>query len=219
MFRILAAADFAMGRVSSENLSQQAIMEILVGDMRNTKHFVDDAKTFKSIADWPKVTLDEDENVLNADWTGMALGGSVDLSWLPSAMRLFSLRWNEMEGTANLSHLPKRLRCLYLSNNAFCGSPDLENLPRELERLDLSHNKFSGTLHFQTIPESLQRLHLSANSFSGTVDISALPESIHHFSISHNMLTGVLDLRGLKSTKNFGFWDNKFEKILQRGDN
>ena len=210
----LSTADVGhFGRVSCETLPQQALMELLVTSMAKLQRFQDADGVLMDIEKWPLVECNASAEVESITWEGFALGGKVDLQWLPASVTACNLRWNTLGGSLDLTRLPNCMRLLYLSNNNFEGTVDLTRLPGSLERLDVAYNQLSGTIDLRALPPGLKRLSLGFNLFTGTVDISRLPAGMQDLIIAHNNLSGDLDLRKWRGSGKFLHWDNKFSVI------
>ncbi|KNH05573.1 hypothetical protein XU18_3544, partial [Perkinsela sp. CCAP 1560/4] len=88
------AADSSLGRVDHESLSQQALMEMVIGEITNKEVICGDVDEPKDIEEWKGVTI-EDGEVVAIGWRRFMIRGSLHLERLPSSVR-------EFDATSNL---------------------------------------------------------------------------------------------------------------------
>ena len=214
IFTVLHAGDESLGRVDFASLSQQNLMEMLVGDINARKMFHDSDGFFLDETEWMGVRCDLYGTVESIKWSNMhdsffTDGGTIHLEWLPSTvqsfdiyrnhlfgrvdltrlpapMKLLILSVNRLEGAADFTALPREMQYLYLSNNSLCGSVNIENLPSSLLEIDASSNTLSGSLDLTSVFYGIKTLNLAGNKLSGDVRISFLPGSIQSVDLSRN---------------------------------
>ncbi|KNH06036.1 hypothetical protein XU18_3053, partial [Perkinsela sp. CCAP 1560/4] len=170
----LDAVDPSLGRVDHESLPQHALMEMVIEGITNKEEICVDVDEPKDIEEWKGVTI-EDGQVIEIDWNGFKLSGSLHLQWLPSSVRKLVVPWNNLMGTLDLASLPTAMENLFLGFNAFTGSIGLERLPKRMKYLDVSYNQLSGSLKLDSLPDTLTDFCAIANQFSGSVDLTKLP--------------------------------------------
>ncbi|KNH04683.1 hypothetical protein XU18_4121 [Perkinsela sp. CCAP 1560/4] len=89
--------DPSLGRVDKESLPQQALMEMVIDGVKNKEAICGDVDEPKDIKEWKGVGI-EGGKVVEIEWEEFRLRGSLDLQWLPSSVRKFLVRWNNLTG-------------------------------------------------------------------------------------------------------------------------
>ncbi|KNH07231.1 hypothetical protein XU18_2094 [Perkinsela sp. CCAP 1560/4] len=194
--------DSSIGRVDHESLSQQALMEMVIGEITNKEKICGDVDEPKDIEEWKGVEI-EDGEVFGIDWSHYGLRGSVHLEWLPISVRKFLVGWSNLTGTLDLACLPTPMKHLDLRHNTFTGPIDLERLPERMEYLCVSKNQLSGSLNLASLPGTLQDLVAHNNKFSGSVDLTQLPAALTQLDISENELSGSVVLTQLSGSLSY----------------
>ena len=136
MLLYLNSVDPTLGRLDYNSLSQQALMEMVIGQLSAPYQnaFKDDAGNFLDIEHWYGVAMYSD-NVEEISWTfpfeedyKRENHGRICLEWLPDTVRIFTIDNNYICGVLTCSKLPRSLRQLYAQNNRFAGKLDLPGL-------------------------------------------------------------------------------------------
>ena len=147
---LLTAADPSiLGRVDKASLSTQALMEIFIEGIENREIISGCAEEPNDFDKWNGFEYVEEQpadaavKLINIYWVELGLAGTIDLQWLPPAIRSLSIRDNELSGSLNLTALPPSIQLLECRSNGFSGEIDLCRLPAEIEDLYLSINHLS----------------------------------------------------------------------------
>ena len=98
------AADSSLGRVDHESLSQQALMEMVIGEITNKEVICGDVDEPKDIEEWKGVTI-EDGEVVAIGWRRFMIRGSLHLERLPSSVREFDATSNLLTANPTKGHL------------------------------------------------------------------------------------------------------------------
>ena len=117
---------------------------------------------------WFGVGCDDSGRVVQIAWSGMLLGGTANLTALPSGLQRLGLGDNSLSGTPDLALLPQGLQVFDVSVNQLTGTPNLSALPKGLQQLDFAYNQLTGQPSFATLPKDLQFLDVSNNNFNGS---------------------------------------------------
>eukprot|EP00009_Paramoeba_aestuarina_P015986 CAMPEP_0201529684 /NCGR_PEP_ID=MMETSP0161_2-20130828/42519_1 /ASSEMBLY_ACC=CAM_ASM_000251 /TAXON_ID=180227 /ORGANISM="Neoparamoeba aestuarina, Strain SoJaBio B1-5/56/2" /LENGTH=177 /DNA_ID=CAMNT_0047931621 /DNA_START=93 /DNA_END=622 /DNA_ORIENTATION=- len=172
-------------------------MELFVEDIDNTDSICGSNAEPTDISEWSEVTLNDDMEVIEINWSYMDIDGVIKLEWLPSTIQklsivsdLYANGW--LIGTLDLTVLPESLNVLHLGGNYLKGTVDLTCLPKAMRFLDISSNELSGTLDLTRLPPTLAVLNLSWNKFEGDTDFSHLPDSLNSLDIRETHLAGIL---------------------------
>ena len=215
---LIASDSSNLGRLDYDSLSTQALMEIFIAGIENRDVICGSAETPDDFDKWDgfeysgerSVEITEEE--FKITWMRLHLVGTIDLQWLPPAIRWLNIFENELKGSLNLTALPESMEVLDCKNNAFSGEIDLRNLPAEIAYLGLAINQLSGSLNLEQLPQSIRELYLHSNRFSGTVCLRHLPSSLNELTVSRNKLSGTVDLTRLPATlKILWLGGNQFE--------
>uniref|UniRef100_A0A7S4L0J4 Uncharacterized protein n=1 Tax=Paramoeba aestuarina TaxID=180227 RepID=A0A7S4L0J4_9EUKA len=222
LFNIFSTADTScpLGRVDFSSLSQQALMEIFIQNVKYTATFKDSSESFLDIEKWPGLKLNEDGQVVEIYFAfAIALGGSVDFEAIPSTATRIGVAHANCSGEIPWGKLFNDVRYFAVDSNAFYGTIDLTIMPRNLIGLFCSINKFSGTLNFAKLPEKLAMLDVSTNELSGTIDLRRVQNMISSFTEQH--LEYEQNNRDPPSDMPFGcsFQDNTFHGDVLVNDN
>ncbi|KNH04906.1 Tcoingi protein [Perkinsela sp. CCAP 1560/4] len=169
MFFVYAVntVDEFVSRVDHSSLSQQTLMELLIGKIPDsaqiTLHPDDKASdAFK----WINVKHDAAGRLTSIDWSLLMIEGTLDLQFLPSSIAEFDVSWNTFTGTLNLTRLPYSLRTLNCAMNNFTGQVDLTALPDLLQMLCISNNNLTGSIDLRHLPCGLEKLSINNNQLS-----------------------------------------------------
>ena len=234
---ILTIDSSGTGRFNRDDLSDQAMMELLIDGLPESQKelFQDDAGEFKDISEWPIVEIEDDEVAEveiredDGEYSGTlpfkfiptsarrvwvsetSLTGTLDTSCLSPNLLDFQLCENEFHGSIDLTALPASLESFDVNLNKFTGSCDLTRLTASLQHLDLSENAFSGTVDLTSLPAKMESLRLSENDFCGELSFDALPGALRWFDISDNAFCGSVQLGRKLDLEQFSALNNRFE--------
>ena len=214
---IFGADCASLGRLDYTTLSSQALMELLVADLRDINKFQDQSGNFLDVTDWFGVAHIDSDVAVYISWRGVfsayfPQGGSIDTQWIPPTVESVDIHNNELEGTIQTALLPRCLEILDVSKNEmtgefcvanlpsgikrvrieknqFCGPIEVSALPQSVEYFIVSANKLSGTLDFSNVSSNAKELRFAENSFSGSVDFGALPENLQYLDIRYNPIS------------------------------
>ncbi|KNH06219.1 leucine-rich repeat protein [Perkinsela sp. CCAP 1560/4] len=217
LFRLLAADLPAVARPDKASMSQQMLMEILVGSLACADAFRDTNGCFKDVSCWNGVDLDLDGNVSSIRWAYYVdsdqdsdeggreyveeedrltnTGGFVDFQWIPDTVTTFSLSDLNVQGSIDTTALPESLAYLQVDTNSLNGTFDTKALPRGLEEVRICRNKISGSLDMTQLPTALQAFYAACNCLCGSLDFSRLPDGLRSLSLVNNLFSGTIDLR------------------------
>ena len=180
MQAIVTAIDPSAGRVDYQSLPDQALMELLVQDLKHLKNpFIAESGDFKDIKDWMGVTCDADGHVIRL---------------------YFFYRTTFKHATINLDFLPPRLVRVSFSSCWFHGTLDTRKLPAHLEDFCAPRNQLKGTVDFTTLPSTLTHLNIGENRFVGDISLEALPPALYELSIGTNRFTGKVKVDDLPAS-------------------
>ena len=218
----LFSVDTHLGRCDASMLSDQNLMELLVGSLSKKPPWMFSEDEYADKCTWIGVTCDSNENVTTIRFS-TSIAGSIALEYMPPHVRIFTtfnslvkgtletgrlshsleelyLYKGELFGTVNFTSLPPLLERFCLPKNNFSGSADLYNLPEKLHTLDLSENAFIGNISLTNLPRNLVKLNLSNNGFSGELCFDHLPPKMQYIILSHNKFSGKISLENPPST-------------------
>ncbi|KNH04093.1 hypothetical protein XU18_3982 [Perkinsela sp. CCAP 1560/4] len=120
----LNTADPSLGRVDHE---QQRLIKMVIDRITNKEKICGDVDESAGIQEWKGIEI-KDGEVVDIEWGGFRLRGSLHLQWLPSSVRKLSIFFNRFTGTVDLASLPNSMNCIYLAFNTFTGSIGLKRL-------------------------------------------------------------------------------------------
>ena len=102
------AVDPSLGRLDYASLPQQALIEMVIYGIKNTKKICGELDEPKDIEEQEGVTI-KDGQVVEIDWH-FNLKGSLQLEWLPSSVGGFVVGWNfDITGTLNSASFWKHI--------------------------------------------------------------------------------------------------------------
>jgi len=185
-----------LGRLDYASLSQQALMELLIGGITN-KDKIYGQEDVPELTGWGGVFLNENGEVHEIGWNILMLQGSIELKWVPSTVQKLLAYVNDLCGSVDLRGLPEGMKVLSLAQNQLTGELSLEHLPSTFETLALPTNSLSGSLNLKSLPKSLKWLFLDRNNFSGTIDMSKLPDRLEEINLNNNPISGETDFSHL----------------------
>ena len=204
---LIYADDESLGRLTYDNLSEQALMEIAVEGLseETKKQFQDSHGSYLDVSDWNGINMcsnydteERTEIVNEIKFSGETFEGTLDLSFLPPRLRRFQVPQNDsLQGTLDTSKLPIGLWEFDISKNKFDGSVEFAGLPRMLSHFRIPSNEFSGSCDFTKLPPNLQQIDISKNKFSGSVNLEELPKDITVIDMSFNRFSGQFTLATL----------------------
>ena len=219
--RTLTFADPHLGRLDYDSLSDQALMETLIGGIksRSTLAFLDEKNNFKDISEWGCIVCKDDRvtriNLSMSKFTEKQFPfefipalvrsfgisncdahGTLDTAVLPRHIEFFDVSENKLHGSINFAAFPPSVESIFLYLNNFSGSCALGDLPDTLVTLDANNNEFSGELSLNEMPEAMEYLTLSKNKLSGSFSVEKLPRRIEVLDLQSNALSGDVRLLG-----------------------
>ena len=226
----LSAIDPALGRLDYESLSDQALMEIIIGGMaaEDKKRYQDENGNFKDVCEW-NLRACEDDRVTSIFFMEVDMGerqfpfdfipplvqsivmedcvacGTLDTSLLPLNLNYFEINKNKLHGTLNFKTFTRALIEIQMMGNAFCGSCNLNELPDLLMILTAGRNKFSGSISLNDLPQAMEQLFLQENSLTGQINIERLPPNMYALDLSGNQFSG--NVRLLDHPPDFEFFN------------
>mmetsp|Transcript_2619 Transcript_2619/g.4035 ORF Transcript_2619/g.4035 Transcript_2619/m.4035 type:complete len:299 (-) Transcript_2619:86-982(-) len=225
--RQLVTADPSLGRLDYDSMTQQALMEIAIGEFseKSQEKFKDENGNFGDIRDWEGVQVDANKSVEVLEWhSSTRIGhksenhGTIRLGWIPKTVQTILLMNRGLEGELDCAKLPKALRQLEVDRNRLTGSVEFAALPSGLQSFHANDNLLSGTIDLTQIPSSVWSVTLGGNLLTGSIDLTELPGSLSVLVLSRNQLTGDVDFRELSENLESVFLHgNAFEGTLFAG--
>ena len=228
------SVDSAAGRVDKYTMSEQSLMELLVAEMKDLRHYKDRNGDFRDIEQWHNLKFEngsvveikffyDNESLIwspgeaGGNYRESKLGGSVDFQWVPTLVRKIEFEALGLTGTLETYVLPPHLGVLLLSCNMLSGTFSVEGLPRKLREVSIEANRFHGPLALRELPPRIELFLVGGNRFSGTVDLKNLARSIISLDLSDNQFHGVLDISALPANiKKLMVNGNAFDKRVLR---
>ena len=214
---LLRTIDPSLSRLDPTLLSDQALMEMVFENVTMTidgkRYNRTDNGDSVDVCDWPQVECNEFENVIQFEESDRKLDGTLNLSYLPPNLKIFTLRWmwEDLHGTLETDHLPKSMEEFQLSSTKCDGSVNLTTLPPLIAKFKIRSNKFGGSCDLSTLPSTLQDLNIQDNKFSGTIVLDRLPSAMRNLDVCRNALCGTLDFSQLPETMlSLDVHDNEF---------
>ena len=218
MIAFLQGADIPRaGRVDFASMSQQTLMELLVGDIHNLSNLQNTEGEFRDISSWEGVgivgndgrvegisicgdigfSLFGDEDDMGADKASIGPGGSIDFKWLPSSVKEIEICYMHLYGTMDTRLLPQNLNDLDVGSNNLSGTFAIEGLPESMEYVTIVSNNFEGTLNIGALPRKMRFISAERNKFHGTLDFSDLPPNMTTMLFAQNDFVGPISLANL----------------------
>ena len=111
-----------LGRLDYASLSQEALMEMLIGGITNAENICGSPLEANYVKEWKSLSWNGTD-IVEIDWSSKHLEGSLSLEWMPPAVEKFATIQNNLTGSLDLTRLPKDLKELYLESNQFTGEP------------------------------------------------------------------------------------------------
>ena len=189
-----------LGRVDIVSLSQQTLMELVIGDMprQSKRQFQDRHGNYLPIDSWWGLDSDDSGNVVAIKWANAFVNGNkISLTYLPQTVETVEITNMSSDSQISFDELPRNLRYLCLTSCRFQGTVNLENLPQYLRNLQILKNRFSRSISIHALPAVMHSLNISHNSLSGSLDFSSLPASMRLLNISYNRFSGSVCLENL----------------------
>ena len=200
-FQLFVSVDPSLGRLDYSLLSDQALMEMSIEglDDETKKNYQDEHGMYLDVCEWPNITCDEDESVIEIYIDSSHVTGSIEICYLPPQVRVLSISpWrtemhnSELTGPVDLTNLPDGMSGFTFENNRLTGEINLTHLPGRMEDLRLTNNQISGTLDLTHLPEGMKSLFLASNQLTGEVDLTHLPDGMVYLYLQNNQLSGPL---------------------------
>ena len=202
-FTKLFTVDPALGRLDYDSMSDQALMEIVVGavEKREMRLFQDGSGNFKDVCAWPGIECEGDsggQRVVSVD-AGIVVctDAQFPFYFIPPLVRVFAMSHAKLHGTLSTSHLPSKLEDFSVSNNALHGSINCKDFPRCMTYINISANAFCGSCQLGDLPDSLKVFAADSNQFCGEIALDSLPEALKHLDVSDNNLVGPIHINRL----------------------
>ena len=193
----LLSHDDALGRFDIASMSDQAMMELLVGTFHSKSKrklkAVTRSMEYVDIARWACVISSDSGEVTGIRFQNETIG-EINLQYIPKGVKRFEALGSTLAGTLETSALPHGLVVFYLVvTRNFTGTVEMTKLPKPLEELNITGNEFAGSADLSALPPHLVMLNISGNRFSGMLVLNALPDSLKEIQVSCNNLRGSLD--------------------------
>ena len=193
----ILAADSALGRIDSQLLSDQTMMELLVDSLSasSKQAFFHSDGTYRDFKETKVCMCDDDGHINKVLIEKRTLqdphpGGSIALDFIPRQVFYFQAEKCQLEGTLQCSSLPRTLERLNLRSNRLSGGVSFADMPAGVTLIEIARNNFSGSLDVTSLPARLLILNASYNQFSGSISLDHLPSTLYFFYIGGNKLTG-----------------------------
>ena len=222
---ISTADTHGFGRVDFDSMSDQTLMELLVGDIENNAMLRDGDDAFLDIQSWDGLSFNDAGELIVIDFEAeLALGGglfgdssddddedkyivgpkgSIDLKWIPKTVEVFAIADLELEGFVETSELSPNLECFDISLNLFRGTFCIASLPQNIRNVSISGNLLDGTLDIAKLPPNVTDFSAERNRFHGFLDFSDLPKNMATLRLSFNDFLGTIDLSTMPSKMRF----------------
>eukprot|EP00009_Paramoeba_aestuarina_P017497 CAMPEP_0201530470 /NCGR_PEP_ID=MMETSP0161_2-20130828/44778_1 /ASSEMBLY_ACC=CAM_ASM_000251 /TAXON_ID=180227 /ORGANISM="Neoparamoeba aestuarina, Strain SoJaBio B1-5/56/2" /LENGTH=228 /DNA_ID=CAMNT_0047932849 /DNA_START=6 /DNA_END=689 /DNA_ORIENTATION=+ len=188
-------------------MSDQTLLEIIVAGMAGKSVFLEeDTHNVRSLNDWNGITLNDGGYVTAISWSPfrsdsgqspIVPGGSLNLDWLPSHVRMVRIIFLQLSGTIETASLPRGLADFNISGNHMSGTFDTTGLPQDLESVVITRNKFEGSLDVSVLPHKLTHFDASYNTFRGFLDLTNLPSTLTGIYLHVNEFEGSVCLETL----------------------
>ena len=219
----LCADPGILGRFDKSSLSDQDLMELLVGDLTDVAIAKDSNDNFTDIKKWSILDFDRYNRVRSIEMNNAAFdinmgffddddddwsiericfneGGSIDLQYVPSTVTLVRIDHMFLKGTIATRDLPRELKTLDLQSNKFFGMFETADLPPTLEVIYISHNAMEGSVHLEHLPNALMHFGAHSNAFTGSLRLSQLPEHLVSLNLANNGFEGQITLINIPKT-------------------
>ena len=205
---LLLTAEPALSRFTSDDIPDQARMEMLVSEILAGKRrhkvikpqFFDKQGAYLDVCVWEGVRCSPGERVISIEWAYMgwiADAQKFGFAHLPRELKVLSLETDVIRGTIDWQALPANLQDCLLSENKFRGTIDVQSFPTSIRRMHLGSNKFSGTIALGDLPAGLTELLLESNELEGGVSLENLPPGLNRLDLSYNRFSGDVTLEHL----------------------
>ena len=205
------------GRVDLSSLSDQTLMELLVGDIQRNTMLRDSEGEFLEIHSWNGLTFSDTGELLDIDFDAEAVmdghddvvsyivgpKGSIDLKWIPMTVRYFTIVDLALEGVVETRELPEHLEYFDISANIFRGTFCIASLPQKIQSVKIASNLLDGTLDMVHLPPHVTLFVAEFNRFHGSLDFSDLPKNIVTLRVGFNDFQGTVDLSKIPSKMRF----------------
>ena len=215
-----------LSRLDPSLLSEQTLFEMFIEGFQDKSRFQDEHGNYTDFHGWPAVELCDGELNrfdTNDDQESRALGGSINLRFLPESLSWLGLAGNEIGGTICTADLPREIEYLFLDGNKFEGEFDISALPAEMKVLRISSNYLCGTLDIASLPREIEEFDGSENEFIGSINLDNLPESLttlsladNHFAGEFNFINLPLRLEEIELSDNPGLFGALYSAALPR---
>ena len=220
MLFTLFAADQSIGRVDTNCLPDQSLMELAISKATDEAkaHYTDAHGDYTDACEWDFVTCDADGHVedIYISFRSAMTGGTFCFDFLPRRISTFAAHLRSFQGTIETAQLPETLEDFNVLCNKLEGTVDMTRLPNNLIKFGIISNRFTGSLDLTLLPPLLDHCAVDRNKFSGTVNLSALPPKLRDLTFSHNDLTGAIVLVNLPETlARIDVNDNDFSSGLE----
>ena len=193
-FTLNAADPMAQAYNPSRDLSDQKLLERMVGYINGIHNFVGIMGRFTDIKGWEGLQFNEDGRVEGMNWFQFFSGGNIDLHCIPSSMRKMTISDNKLDGSLDTKNLPRGMTHFAAGSNRLTGTFCMATLPEGMEVVGISSNRFEGTLNVAAMPKTMKEFRAGSNKFFGNVDLSRLPEGLTDLSLGDNEFSGEIDL-------------------------
>ena len=193
---LILTVDHFLGRVDYSSMSDQMLMETLIGgfDDGTKRKYQDKSGMYLDVCKWSGIKCDADQRVTNISVNSEHSSGSLELCYVPSKVKELWINppgKSELTGSVDLTRLPDGMESLCLTSNQLTGEIDLTRLPEGMVSLALNDNQLTGEVDLTRLPEDMLFLHLSENQLSGSLVIRNLPPWIKILDLQVNLFNAI----------------------------
>mmetsp|Transcript_468 Transcript_468/g.798 ORF Transcript_468/g.798 Transcript_468/m.798 type:complete len:140 (-) Transcript_468:121-540(-) len=119
-------ANPSIGKIPEKSsLSHQTLMELLIEKADNKHLACRNAENPADVIGWFGVVCNDQHKVINVYWGYTAVGGSIQLEWLPETVREAFLNDGTYTGTVNLTELARPRQAFW-----YCELRETSKYPR-----------------------------------------------------------------------------------------
>ena len=232
----------SLGRLDHTNMSQQALMECLVLQIRDEDEdsdhndgFRDAEGNFLDVREWKGVRCDTKGNIVRI-WM-VQKEGFIDFQWLPpSVNRIMISKSPKLRGTVHFTEFAACMQVLNLHSAELCGELHMKDLPEDLMKLELITGSFTGDVLLKDSPEGvevikiqkvqvscidlesesliLRSVEVSSCALQGTLNFQNSSPSLQTLNLSRNNLSGTIDVQGVGTfLGHLNLENNQFQSV------
>ena len=208
MLQLLICVDESLGRLDYATISDQARIELFIGDCNPAlKHRIGiiDKKSrpteYIDVCDWTHSECDEDGSVIELNLCFKTSHGPsvhrVNFSYIPPNVKKFSMKHIRCARDIILSDLPQSIQQFSVLKCTLPCDFQAHHLPRGLIRFFVGWNNFEGSCDLTVLPPNLEELSMHDNKLSGGIDMNHLPKTMELLDLSQNLLQGPCSILNL----------------------